>query len=523
MQAEARFARERFERQAEAASYAAALDQEVAALNSAAAQEASADRARTIVSENSYEYPAHVFGMQPVTEYSEDNIARTVMDLARQDPLEAAEVASEVLAQLPADAAERVDQYLQERLEFSRLAEFTLDTRSWSAPRNDVTPAEAAQAANEVLAESYRTGVIGRAFGTEPRLDTDAIVEGLLDIRDQNPDLAVSAHRDIASRITPAQADALDEALAAAPHAPGVAVAYASPESLFRDTVLGRVAAGMVGDPIAVVGQAVRSDGLAVNPLTGDILSGGRLQDAREMAVLDAASAGLAGRLSGALRLGDEVVGAGARALDEAAAVTDEAVETSVDVLQNLGARRAGELPGSAAGITRSPDAQDIASIRAQHGLDDADTVAAARTDIPGLDGADDLFGGISPGLRERADLPDLDELHGLDRPIISPRTNPQFTRHAEEDVLNALSERIDALPESATSGRTVEIHISNETGVCTACFQGLPEESRAAPGVIRQFSERYPDLTLRITAEGGTARSNIDPLTVRGGRIVDN
>ena len=43
-----------------------------------------------------------------------------------------------------------------------------------------------------------------------------------------------------------------------------------------------------------------------------------------------------------------------------------------------------------------------------------------------------------------------------------------------------------------------------------------------ATPGVIRQFSERYPGLNVRITAEGGTARPGVVSITVRGGQIID-
>ena len=189
------------------------------------------------------------------------------------------------------------------------------------------------------------------------------------------------------------------------------------------------------------------------------------------------------------------------------------------DDLVDLGsdARRGdGVLPNSTLA-----DADDLAEIRARYGLSDANTVGAARTDIPGLEGV--TFEGISPTLRNDAELPSLDELYGVDRPIQSPRTNDLFTRHAEEDIFNGLVREIDksGLTASQLNGRTVSIHISNQTGVCTACYQGLTNPNVPA-GVVKQFSERYPGVTIRITSEGGVARPGVQELVVRGGAIVE-
>ena len=72
-----------------------------------------------------------------------------------------------------------------------------------------------------------------------------------------------------------------------------------------------------------------------------------------------------------------------------------------------------------------------------------------------------------------------------------------------------------------STNGRTVNIHISNQSGVCTACYQGLTNPSVPA-GVVRQFSERYPGVTIRITSDGGVARPGVQELVVRGGAVVE-
>ena len=166
-------------------------------------------------------------------------------------------------------------------------------------------------------------------------------------------------------------------------------------------------------------------------------------------------------------------------------------------------------------------NADDLADIRTRHGLSGRDTVAAARTDVPGLQGQ--TFEGLSPALRREGGLQSLDDLYGANRPIKSPNPNPIASRHAEEDIFNGIAQQIDNSGLTATqlNGRTVNVHISNAGGVCNVCYQGLGN-STATPGVIRQFSERYPGLNVRITAEGGTVRPGVDSITVRGGQIID-
>ncbi len=163
----------------------------------------------------------------------------------------------------------------------------------------------------------------------------------------------------------------------------------------------------------------------------------------------------------------------------------------------------------------------NIENLRRRLNLSDKDTVAVANTDIDGLSTLDVY--GISPSVRKEANLPSLDELYGTERPIKSPRTNALFTRHAEEDILNSLANRIDSLnlPEQDLEGKTINIHISNQTGICTACYQGLTN-SNVPAGVIKQFSERYPTLTINISAEGGNARPNRNILSIRNGKILE-
>lgn len=168
------------------------------------------------------------------------------------------------------------------------------------------------------------------------------------------------------------------------------------------------------------------------------------------------------------------------------------------------------------------PTDQDLADIRVELGLSEDNTLAAAGTNIPALAG--ESFVGLSPALRRDAGLPSLDELHGKERAIKSPNPNPIASRHAEEDILNAVHARIEAeaLDDEDLEGGIVNIHISNETGICHTCFGGLGT-SRGRDGVLKQFSLLHPTLTLRITAQGGNARADMAVVLVRNGVLVDS
>lgn len=139
---------------------------------------------------------------------------------------------------------------------------------------------------------------------------------------------------------------------------------------------------------------------------------------------------------------------------------------------------------------------QDIAQIRSTYGLPpDADTVAAGATDVPGIQGM--RFAAASPQVRAAATTP-------LPEPtphIVSPRNNPQFVEHAEQGLANQFIDAVEAagLDPAALEGRTFAMHISEATGVCGACKAGLAD-AQVAPGPLRQLSERYPGLTIRIT-----------------------
>jgi hypothetical protein len=82
----------------------------------------------------------------------------------------------------------------------------------------------------------------------------------------------------------------------------------------FRTTVAGRIAASVIGDPLAVLGSAFRKDGLAVNPLSNEILHGRRLQDAKVFAFVDVATLGLGSTVSKTTTTGAKLVDEGVEA-----------------------------------------------------------------------------------------------------------------------------------------------------------------------------------------------------------------
>ncbi len=170
---------------------------------------------------------------------------------------------------------------------------------------------------------------------------------------------------------------------------------------------------------------------------------------------------------------------------------------------------------------TPVPQDADLARIRDTLGLPEGNTIAAAGTDIPGLE--DKPLVGLSPKLRREAGLPSLDEEYGADRDIQSPNSAPIASRHAEEDILNAVSKGIEdaALGDEELEGRVVNMHISNATGICVTCIGGLGS-SKGMDGVIKLFSLKYPTVIVRITAEGGNAYKDRAVVLVRGGEFVD-
>jgi hypothetical protein len=147
---------------------------------------------------------------------------------------------------------------------------------------------------------------------------------------------------------------------------------------------------------------------------------------------------------------------------------------------------------------------------------DETKTVAVGKTDVRGMEGL--VFQGGSPGPRTEAHLGPLD----ANRPIQSPFVNnPQATRHAEEALFNqfdAAVRRANLDPGNVTG--TINMLQSNPKGICPSCLSGL--DSDKLPGVIKQFSERYPNLEIHIGTANPTGRAvGRFEVLVRNGRYV--
>ena len=163
----------------------------------------------------------------------------------------------------------------------------------------------------------------------------------------------------------------------------------------------------------------------------------------------------------------------------------------------------------------------EISRLREDWGVQETDTLAVAKTDIEGLE--DIVFKGGSPRVRKEAGLDDLDVLKP-DRAIKSSGKIASATRHAEADVAN---EFVEAVEKAGLSNEEVKgvLHLyqSNPSGVCPTCLSGLGNPDKAS-GVIKQLSERYPNLKIKVSSnqvEGVrvTGRSNF---TVQNGKYVD-
>jgi hypothetical protein len=156
--------------------------------------------------------------------------------------------------------------------------------------------------------------------------------------------------------------------------------------------------------------------------------------------------------------------------------------------------------------------AQDLAAMRGKYGIGpEQDTIALARTDVPALSHLS--FEGASRTIRQTAAVPQPTP-H-----IVSPRSSPHFTDHAEQDIVNHFIDAVNGarLRPSDLEGRVLAMHISHPSGVCSACRQGLTG-SVVEPGVLLQLSQRYKGLTIRVTWE--TADGSTRGMVIVGGSI---
>ena len=160
---------------------------------------------------------------------------------------------------------------------------------------------------------------------------------------------------------------------------------------------------------------------------------------------------------------------------------------------------------------------EELSNLRRKWKVPETDTIAVGKTNVPGLEGK--VFEGGSPKVRKEAGLSDLDDIFP-DRKIQSPRRNPLFTRHAEENVIQDFVRNVEELgiSDDKISG-VFQLHQSNPSGVCGACKQGLTNPD-VSPGILKQFSEKYPNLIIEVTTESAEIGSKLN-FTIKNGKIL--
>ncbi|MDO5626168.1 MAG: DUF4781 domain-containing protein, partial [Pseudomonadota bacterium] len=156
--------------------------------------------------------------------------------------------------------------------------------------------------------------------------------------------------------------------------------------------------------------------------------------------------------------------------------------------------------PASALLTPRLSNSQALEHWRAQVGIPAGrDTIAIGNTDVPGLQ--DISFHGASAIPRRLSDPPMGPRPEG---PIQSPSDVAQFSNHAEQDIFNHFvnAAQTQGITSEHMRGKTLDITISNESGVCNMCKSGLGNPDKPS-GIVKQLSEMYPDLLIRIWSPG--------------------
>jgi hypothetical protein len=103
-----------------------------------------------------------------------------------------------------------------------------------------------------------------------------------------------------------------------------------------------------------------------------------------------------------------------------------------------------------------------------------------------------------------------------------SPQSFGATKNHAEQNILGDIADQLDkskgfdaALKGTPKPGVGGKIHLHVEQEVCGPCRQGLANPD-VLPGVVKQFSAEYPNVTIVIT----NARTS-EVMFVRGGKVV--
>lgn len=163
--------------------------------------------------------------------------------------------------------------------------------------------------------------------------------------------------------------------------------------------------------------------------------------------------------------------------------------------------------------------AKDVAAARAKGGIPrrgrsavapdapvEGGTVAAARTDVPGLDkepiiGRSPAAGGKVNPKSEFA-------------PQTDPTKLPQTHGHAEQDVADQLAAKLRGKSPDELRGRKVYVLVEQEP--CPTCAQGLASADEL-PGVLRKLSEKFPDLTFEVKNMNSSS-----VFRIKGGKAVE-
>ncbi|MDF2791359.1 MAG: ywqJ, partial [Neobacillus sp.] len=143
----------------------------------------------------------------------------------------------------------------------------------------------------------------------------------------------------------------------------------------------------------------------------------------------------------------------------------------------------------------------DLARLRKKLMVPERNTVAIGKARIEGIDEVIELSG-ASPRVRQDAKLPSLDVI-APNRDIKAPTTVAMNKNHAEEEVFYHFDERIklEGISPNKVKGE-LYLHQSNKAGVCPTCLQGIKNLNKA-PGIFKQFSDKYPNLKVVVTSEG--------------------
>lgn len=151
-------------------------------------------------------------------------------------------------------------------------------------------------------------------------------------------------------------------------------------------------------------------------------------------------------------------------------------------------------------------------------------TLGVAKLDIPNIE-TNVLLGG-SAKVRSASNMEDIDVIWP-DRAFRPPNPGKSFQKHCEEVVVNKADMVVTnkGIPPEKVSGK-ITMHVSTDAGVCSQCIAGL-NGADVKPGILKQFSEKYPNLEITITSEVGPngklrGRGSRQYVHIKNGKYID-